>query len=82
MVLYVDAIIDSYLFLPLSDCRMITININQLVIIRVLHYFAVICRIRLQLKVCYYFHTIFAILIDLSVFNILSITFATELKFT
>jgi len=73
---------DNYLFLPLSNCIMITIKISQLVIIRVLHRFAVIGPIRFQLKVCYYFDTIFRILTDLSVFRILSITFATKLGFT
>jgi len=48
----------------------------------VLHRFFVIGPIRFQLKVCYYFDTIFEILIDLSVFRILSITFTTKLGFT
>jgi len=43
-------IFDNYLFLPLSDCIMITIKINQLVIIRALHVFGVIRTIKFQLK--------------------------------
>jgi len=73
---------DTYLFLALSDCIMITIEINQSIIIRVLHHFAVIEPIRLQLKVCYYFDNIIKILTNLSMFRILSITFVTELGFT
>jgi len=53
-----------------------------LVIIKVLHHFALIGKIRFQLKVCYYFDTILIISTDLSVFHILSINFATELGFT
>jgi len=61
---------------------MITIKINQLVIIRVLHRFGVIGPIRFQLKVYYYFETIFGILTYLSVFHVLFITFVTKLEFT
>jgi len=78
----ITSTIDIYLFLQFLDCIMITIKINQLVVIRVLHCFLVIGPIRFQLKVCYYFDTILKILTDLSVFSILSITFATELRFT
>jgi len=53
-----------------------------LVIIRILHRFGVIGSIRFQVKVCYYFDTIFRILTDLSVLRILFITFTTELGFT
>jgi len=73
---------DTYLFLPLFDCIMITIKKNQFVIIMVLHHFAVIRPTRFQLKVCYYFDTIIKILINLSAFHILYITFATKLRFT
>jgi len=48
------------------------IKINQLVFIRVSHRFVVIGPIRFQLKICYYFDTIFEILTDLSMFRILS----------
>jgi len=75
-------VIDTYLFLSLSDCIMITTKITQLVIIRVLHHFVVIGPIRFHLRVCYYFGTIIRILTNLSVFRILSITFATELRFS
>jgi len=51
---------------------MITIKINQLVIIRGFNHFSVIWPIRFQLKVYYYFDIIFKILIDLSMFRILS----------
>jgi len=47
----------------------------------VLHNFAVIKPIWFQLKVCYYFDTIFQNLTHLSVFRIWSIPFATELGF-
>jgi len=53
-----------------------------LVIIRVLHHVGVIGSIRFQLKVCYYFNTIFKILTNLSMFRIFSIKFAIELDFT
>jgi len=41
---------DTYLFLPLSSSKMIIIKINQLIIIRVLHHFAVIGPIRVSVK--------------------------------
>jgi len=54
---------------------MITIKINQLIIIRVLHRFGVIGPIRFQLQVCYYFDTIFEILTNLKFYLILVLFF-------
>jgi len=73
-------VVDTYLFLSISDCIMITIKINQLVIIVILHHFVVIRSISFQLKVYYYFDTILEILTNLNVFCILST--ATKLRFT
>jgi len=74
--------IDTYLFLPLSNCIIITININQMVIIMVLNHFSIFRPIRFQLKVCYYFDTIHGILTNLSMFCIFPKTFDTKLRFT